>query len=74
MRKIAVAIEYIVPVIYDHFKNKNDILLEFVKEGVQGLLDALCHVQQQHADPKRKLKPWCMLIGSMHWPIRRIIS
>ncbi|HEY0272947.1 MAG TPA: TetR/AcrR family transcriptional regulator [Chitinophaga sp.] len=55
IRKIADAIEYSVPVIYDHFENKNDILLEFVKEGFQGLLDALRAVQQQHTEPEAQI-------------------
>ena len=33
IRKIADAIEYSVPVIYDHFENKEAILFEFAKEG-----------------------------------------
>jgi AcrR family transcriptional regulator len=33
IRKIAEAIEYSVPVIYDHFQNKEAILLEFGKQG-----------------------------------------
>ena len=33
IRKIADAIEYSVPVIYDHFANKEAILYEFVKDG-----------------------------------------
>jgi AcrR family transcriptional regulator len=35
LRKIADAIEYSVPVIYDHFENKEAIMLEFAKEGFQ---------------------------------------
>ncbi len=38
IRKIAEAIDYSVPVIYDHFINKEAILLEFVKQGF-GLLN-----------------------------------
>ena len=39
IRKIAEAIEYSVPVIYDHFENKEAIMLEFNKRGFQ-LLNA----------------------------------
>ena len=35
IRKIADAIEYSVPVIYDHFENKEAILFEFAKQGFQ---------------------------------------
>ena len=41
IRKIADAIEYSIPVIYNHFENKEVILLEFTKEGFQKLADAL---------------------------------
>jgi AcrR family transcriptional regulator len=37
IRKIADAIEYSVPVIYDHFQNKEAILWEFAKEGFRML-------------------------------------
>lgn len=37
IRKIADAIEYSIPVIYNHFENKEAILLEFSKEGYQKL-------------------------------------
>jgi AcrR family transcriptional regulator len=40
IRKIAEAIEYSVPVIYDHFQNKDAILLEFTKEGFRILTRA----------------------------------
>lgn len=35
IRKIADAIEYSAPVIYDHFQNKEAILLEFTRKGFQ---------------------------------------
>lgn len=37
IRKIADAIEYSIPVIYNHFENKEAILLEFSKEGYEKL-------------------------------------
>ncbi|MEO6962547.1 MAG: helix-turn-helix domain-containing protein [Puia sp.] len=33
LRRISEAIEYSVPVIYDHFENKEAILLEFSRQG-----------------------------------------
>jgi AcrR family transcriptional regulator len=39
IRKIADAIEYSVPVIYDHFENKEAILLEFTKDGFNSLAE-----------------------------------
>ena len=56
IRKIADAIEYSVSVIYEHFENKEAILLEFGKEGF-GLLGK--KVQQAKAkadDPAEQLK------------------
>ncbi|WP_132054546.1 TetR/AcrR family transcriptional regulator [Pseudocnuella soli] len=41
LRKIADAIEYSVPVIYDHFENKEAILLEFTRKGFQLLNEQL---------------------------------
>lgn len=56
IRKIADAIEYSVPVIYNHFENKEAILLEFTKEGFQKLADALELVKNQHAEPAVQLE------------------
>ncbi|HEX5555031.1 MAG TPA: TetR/AcrR family transcriptional regulator [Chitinophagaceae bacterium] len=54
MRKIASSIEYSVPVIYNHFPNKEAILLAFVKQGFQKLNNALCGatVKQQSAEQR----------------------
>ncbi|HEY0768921.1 MAG TPA: TetR/AcrR family transcriptional regulator, partial [Sphingobacteriaceae bacterium] len=41
IRKIADAIEYSIPVIYNHFENKEAILLEFTKEGFQKLANKM---------------------------------
>jgi AcrR family transcriptional regulator len=41
IRKIADAIEYSAPVIYDHFENKEAILLEFTRRGFQQLNEQL---------------------------------
>ncbi len=56
IRKIADAIEYSIPVIYNHFENKEAILLEFTKEGFQKLADALLIVKGQHTDPSIQLE------------------
>lgn len=56
IRKIADAIEYSIPVIYNHFENKEAILLEFTKEGFQKLADALQSVKDQHTDPSAQLE------------------
>src|SRR3954467_10043452 len=56
IRKIAEAIEYSVPVIYDHFQNKDAILLEFTKEGFRILNERLEKAKSQFADPARQLE------------------
>jgi len=56
IRKIADAIEYSIPVIYNHFENKEAILLEFTKEGFQKLADALQLVKDQHTEPAKQLE------------------
>lgn len=56
IRKIADAIEYSIPVIYNHFENKEAILLEFAKEGFQKLADALQEVKNQHVEPAVQLE------------------
>nr|WP_121273558.1 TetR/AcrR family transcriptional regulator [Pedobacter schmidteae] len=56
IRKIADAIEYSIPVIYNHFENKEAILLEFTKEGFQKLADALQQVKDQYQTPARQLE------------------
>ena len=56
IRKIADAIEYSIPVIYNHFENKEAILLEFTKEGFQKLADTLQQVKEQHMEPAVQLE------------------
>lgn len=56
IRKIADAIEYSIPVIYNHFENKEAILLEFTREGFQKLADTLQLVKDQHHTPAQQLE------------------
>ena len=56
IRKIADAIEYSIPVIYNHFENKEAILLEFTREGFQKLADSLQLVKDQHTGPSEQLE------------------
>jgi AcrR family transcriptional regulator len=46
IRKIADAIEYSAPVIYDHFENKDALLLEFTKRGFQILNEELAQAKK----------------------------
>lgn len=56
IRKIADAIEYSVPVIYDHFENKEAILLEFGKEGFGLLIRRLQQAKKKSTDPADQLR------------------
>lgn len=56
IRKIADAIEYSVPVIYDHFENKEAILSEFAKEGFRILSKKMEQAKQKAENPVEQLK------------------
>lgn len=56
IRKIAEAIEYSSPVIYDHFDNKEAILLEFTKKGFLLLNEELLSAKGQFTDPALQLE------------------
>ena len=55
IRKIAEAIEYSVPVIYDYFENKEAILLEFGKDGFGLLFRKLQRAKKKSDDPVEQL-------------------
>jgi AcrR family transcriptional regulator len=55
LRKISEAIEYSVPVIYDHFENKEAILLEFARQGFALLSKKLVQARDKHQDPGAQL-------------------
>ena len=56
IRKIADAIEYSVPVIYDHFENKEAILWEFAREGFKMLSKKVQQAKEKSNDPEEQLK------------------
>ena len=56
IRKIADAIEYSVPVIYDHFENKEAILSEFNKQGFRLLGEKLLEAKEQREKPSVQLE------------------
>ncbi len=56
IRKIAEAIEYSVPVIYDHFANKEAILLELTKQGFQILNSELVKAKKRSANPEKQIE------------------
>lgn len=63
IRKIADAIEYSVPVIYDHFENKEAIVLEFAKEGFQLLSKRIQKAREKSGDPAEQIKA----IADAYW-------
>ena len=56
IRKIADAIEYSVPVVYDHFACKEAILIEFAREGFRLLVKKMQGARIKHTDPAEQLK------------------
>ena len=56
IRKIADAIEYSIPVVYEYFENKDAILLEFNKLGYKLLSDKLIEAKSKHRDPAKQLE------------------
>ena len=56
IRKIADAIEYSAPVIYDHFANKEAIMLEFTKRGFQQLNEQLIKAKEKFANPEQQIE------------------
>lgn len=55
IRKIADAIEYSVPVIYDHFTNKEAILFEFAKEGFRSLSERMKDAMEKEETPEKQI-------------------
>lgn len=55
IRKIAEAIEYSTPVIYDHFANKEAILAEFTRQGFQLLNEELSRAKELSLSPEQQL-------------------
>ena len=56
IRKIAEAIEYSVPVIYDYFANKEAILLELTKQGFQILNAELVKAKKRSTNPEKQIE------------------
>jgi len=63
IRKIADAIEYSIPVIYDHFENKEAILYEFGEEGFNILTQKIQKARDQHDDAASQLRA----ISEAYW-------
>ena len=63
IRKIADAIEYSVPVIYDHFESKEAILMEFGKEAFRLLSKKIQQAKEKSKKPAEQLKA----IADAYW-------
>jgi AcrR family transcriptional regulator len=63
IRKIADAIEYSVPVIYDHFDNKEAILLEFGKDAFRLLSKKIQQAKEKTNKPAEQLRT----IADAYW-------
>jgi len=63
IRKIADAIEYSVPVIYDHFENKEAILMVFARNGYDLLITKLQQAKKKSDDPAEQLR----IISDTYW-------
>jgi AcrR family transcriptional regulator len=63
IRKIAGLIEYSPPVIYEYFDSKEDLLLELVRMGYSGQLEAIVKARDASEDPEEALlemsRAWC---------------
>ncbi len=55
IRKIAEEVQYTPPVIYEHFKNKEAILIELEEMGFRQLRYRLEEIAESHADPLARL-------------------
>src|ERR1700712_4313472 len=55
IRKIAEAIEYSAPVIYDHFANKEAILFEFTRQGFERLNEEMSKAKDTSDLPEQQL-------------------
>lgn len=56
IRKIAERIEYSPGIIYNYFKNKNDIVNLIITENIQRISDSLLSLELQKMDPKTALE------------------
>jgi AcrR family transcriptional regulator len=56
MRKIADAIEYTAPIIYEYFENKDAIILELTRVGYLKLIAKLEEAKAEHDSPEKQLE------------------
>lgn len=63
IRKIAEAVEYSVPVIYDHFENKDAIVFEFARQGFLLLSKNIEKAIEKSDDPAQQVRE----IADAYW-------
>jgi AcrR family transcriptional regulator len=63
IRKIATAVDYSIPVIYDHFENKEAIVFEFARQGFQLLTKKIQKAVDKRDGPAEQLKA----IADAYW-------
>lgn len=55
IRKVAEAIEYSPPMIYEYFASKDEILLELMRDGFQQLIESMQHARFSTEDRRERL-------------------
>lgn len=63
IRKIADAIEYTPPIVYEHFENKEDLIKELVVSGFRTLHERFFKAVEKESDPSIKLQQ----VSLIHW-------
>jgi len=63
IRRVATAIEYTPPIVYEHFENKEDLLQEIIVEGHKRLYKTFSKATDQDNDAKTAL----MSVSMAHW-------
>lgn len=63
IRKIAEAIEYTPPIVYEYFENKEDLICELVNSGFRTVIQQYEKVQSKDLDPESEL----IELSLVHW-------
>jgi AcrR family transcriptional regulator len=63
IRKIADAVDYTAPIVYEHFTNKEELISEIINQGYSAMLGKFQDLRSKNMDPKELL----MEISLRHW-------
>jgi len=55
IRKIADAIEYTAPIVYEHFANKEELIEEIIQQGYKTMFDSYLELFTKNLEPKQLL-------------------